>query len=107
MKAAKISPRDHLRDGPKLTGKALHDRLERTWGRAPGLWGWLTTVDHKEIGKRYLVTAFVFMALGGILALLIRLQLARPESGLISADRYNQIFTIDRKSTRLNSSHRT
>ncbi|HYE28060.1 MAG TPA: cytochrome c oxidase subunit I [Allosphingosinicella sp.] len=89
-----MSPRDLPRDGPELTGKALHARLEKTWGRAPGLWGWLSTVDHKEIGVRYIVTAFVFQALGGLMALLIRAQLATPESGLIDPDRYNQIFTM-------------
>jgi cytochrome c oxidase subunit 1 len=89
-----MSPRDHARDGPGLTGAALHARLQKTWSRKPGLWGWLSTTDHKEIGRRYLVTAFVFLILGGILSLLIRLQLARPESGLIGPDRYNQIFTM-------------
>ncbi|HYD37714.1 MAG TPA: cbb3-type cytochrome c oxidase subunit I, partial [Allosphingosinicella sp.] len=91
---AKMSPRDHARDGPELTGEALHARLEKTWRREPGLWGWLSTVDHKEIGVRYIVTAFVFQALGGLLALVIRAQLATPESGLIDPDRYNQIFTM-------------
>jgi hypothetical protein len=91
---AKMSPRDHLRDGPELTGAALEARLEQTWRRQPGLIGWLSTTDHKEIGRRYLVTAFGFLVLGGILALLMRLQLARPESGLITPDRYNQIFTM-------------
>jgi len=91
---ALMSPRDHLRDGPELTGEALDRRLARTWRRQPGLIGWLSTTDHKEIGRRYLVTAFVFLILAGILGLAIRLQLARPESGLISADRYNQIFTM-------------
>ena len=81
-------------DGPGLTGEALHERLDAAWRRKPGLVGWLSTTDHKEIGRRYLITAFIFLALGGILALLMRLQLARPESGLISADRYNQIFTV-------------
>ena len=90
----KMSPRDHARDGPELTGAALDARLRRTWGREPGLWGWLSTVDHKEIGRRYMITAFIFLALGGILAMLMRLQLARPESGLIGPDRYNQIFTM-------------
>jgi len=90
---AKKSPNDHDRDGPELTGEALHARLTRTWDRPPGVWGWLSTTDHKEIGRRYLVTAFVFMALGGELGLAIRAQLARPESGLIDPDRYNQIFT--------------
>lgn len=81
-------------DGPQFTGEALQRALDRTWSDAPGLWGWVTTVDHKRVGKRYIVTAFVFLALGGVLALLMRLQLARPESGLISADRYNQIFSM-------------
>ncbi|WP_340315457.1 cytochrome c oxidase subunit I [Rhizorhabdus argentea] len=82
------------RDGRDLTGSQLDQRLLRTWSREPGLIGWLSTVDHKEIGRRYIVTAFIFFLLAGILAALIRLQLARPESGLISADRYNQIFTM-------------
>jgi cytochrome c oxidase subunit I+III len=92
--SAKMSPRDHPRDGPDLTGDTLHARLESTWSREPGFVGWLTSVDHKEIGKRYIVTAFIFLMLGGVLALLMRLQLARPESGLITADRYNQLFTM-------------
>ena len=41
-------------------------QLEQTWRSRPGLWGWLTSVDHKSIGKRYIVTAFVFFLLGGI-----------------------------------------
>jgi cytochrome c oxidase subunit I len=82
------------RDGIDVTGEALQARLHATWRRQPGLWGWLSTTDHKEIGRRYLVTAFVFLLLGGVLAAAIRLQLARPESGLIDPDRYNQIFTM-------------
>jgi cytochrome c oxidase subunit 1 len=82
------------RDGEMLTGEALHHRLTRTWSREPGLIGWLSTTDHKEIGRRYLVTAIVFLVLGGLLALAVRTQLARPESGLIDPDRYNQIFTM-------------
>lgn len=82
------------RDGPDLTGAELHARLTQAWRRKPGFVGWLSTVDHKEIGRRYIATAFVFLALGGIMALIMRAQLARPESGLISADRYNQIFTM-------------
>jgi len=85
---------DLARDGPDLTGKELHDRLIVAWGRPRGLVGWLSTTDHKEIGKRYLVTAFAFMILAGVLALAMRAQLARPESGLITPDRYNQIFTM-------------
>ncbi|RNJ41356.1 MULTISPECIES: cytochrome c oxidase subunit I [Mesorhizobium] len=72
----------------------LDRRLAATWSTPPGLWGALSTVDHKIIGRRYIVTAFVFLALGGVLALLMRLQLAQPEARFIGPDRYNQIFTM-------------
>jgi cytochrome c oxidase subunit 1 len=81
-------------DGPDFTGDPLRAKLAETWSDAPGLWGWITTVDHKRVGRRYIATAFVFLALAGVLALIMRVQLARPESGLITADRYNQIFTM-------------
>jgi cytochrome c oxidase subunit 1 len=82
------------RDGPKLTGAKLAARLDHTWRRPPGIIGWLATVDHKEIGRRYIVTALLFLAAGGVLSLLMRLQLARPDSNLISAQRYNELFTM-------------
>ena len=82
------------RDGPKLMGEKLEARLEVTWRRPPGIIGWLASVDHKEIGRRYIVTALLFLALGGVLALAMRVQLARPDSALIGAERYNQIFTM-------------
>jgi cytochrome c oxidase subunit I+III len=82
---------------PEAAGSAADEAeirsLERTWSREPGLVGWLTTTDHKEIGLRYIITAFVFFLLAGILALLMRLQLARPGTGLIGPDLYNQLFT--------------
>jgi cytochrome c oxidase subunit 1 len=82
------------RDGPKLNGARLAARLDASWGRPPGFLGWLATVDHKEIGRRYIVTALIFLALGGTLALAMRLQLAQPDSNLISAQRYNELFTM-------------
>ncbi|PSO14034.1 cytochrome c oxidase subunit I [Bradyrhizobium sp. MOS003] len=72
----------------------LTSALAKTWKTPPGFWGALTTVDHKIIGRRYIFTAFVFLALGGVLAALMRLQLAQPEARLIGPDRYNQIFTM-------------
>jgi len=72
----------------------LTSALAETWKTPPGLWGALATVDHKIIGRRYIFTAFVFLALGGVLAALMRLQLAQPEARLIGPDRYNQIFTM-------------
>nr|NUR38063.1 cytochrome c oxidase subunit I [Sphingomonas sp.] len=83
-----------VRDGPRLTGPRLEARLDETWRRPPGILGWLATVDHKEIGRRYIVTALIFLALGGVLALLVRVQLAQPDSALISALRYNELFTM-------------
>jgi cytochrome c oxidase subunit 1 len=68
--------------------------LEETWQDRPGLWGWLTSTDHKSIGKRFIITAFIFFLLGGVLALLMRLQLARPENNFLDPDLYNQIFTM-------------
>ena len=52
-----------------------------------GLWSWLTTVDHKRIGILYGATAFFFFLLGGLEALLIRIQLARPDNNVPRARR--------------------
>lgn len=59
-----------------------------------GLWSWIATVDHKRIGVLYGVTAFVFFLLGGVEALLIRLQLAHANGSLLDPDQYNRIFTM-------------
>jgi cytochrome c oxidase subunit 1/cytochrome c oxidase subunit I+III len=72
----------------------LAAELQRMWETPPGLRGWLSTVDHKEIGLRYLVTAFVFLIAGGIQALIMRLQLARPDAHLLTPEQYNQLFTM-------------
>ncbi|WP_345942450.1 cbb3-type cytochrome c oxidase subunit I, partial [Streptomyces sp. SID2888] len=54
---------------------------------------WLTTTDHKKIGTLYLVTAFVFFIVGGVLALLMRAELARPGLQIMSNEQFNQAFT--------------
>jgi cytochrome c oxidase subunit 1 len=59
-----------------------------------GFWSWITTVDHKKIGILYGVTAFVFFLVGGVEALLIRLQLAQPNQQLLSPSVYNEVFTM-------------
>jgi cytochrome c oxidase subunit 1 len=59
-----------------------------------GFWSWITTVDHKKIGILYGFTAFAFFLIGGSEALLIRLQLAKPNGTILSADAYNQLFTM-------------
>ena len=59
-----------------------------------GLWSWITTTDHKRIGILYGATAFFFFLVGGVEALLIRSQLARADNTLVSADAFNQLFTM-------------
>ena len=68
--------------------------LERTWADQPGIVGWITSVDHKSIGKRYIVTAFIWFLLAGLLAAAMRLQLSRPDNSVLGPDLYNQIFTM-------------
>jgi cytochrome c oxidase subunit I len=68
-------------------------RLMELWETAPGLKGFFTSVDHKEIGIKYIVTAFVFLAVGGIEALVMRLQLAGPDLRLLSPERYDELFS--------------
>ena len=68
--------------------------LERIWAEPGGFYGWFTRVHHTSIGKRFIITGFVFFLLGGILALLMRIQLARPNSQFLGPDLYNQIFTM-------------
>src|SRR5919198_1273927 len=72
----------------------LHATLARTWAEPGGVLGWFMNVNHKSIGTRMIVTALGFFALGGVLALLMRLQLARPESRLVGPDLYGQLFTV-------------
>src|SRR5438105_11797313 len=59
-----------------------------------GVWSWVTTVDHKRIGILYGVTAFAFFLIGGLEALIIRLQLARPGNTVVGADTFNALFTM-------------
>ena len=59
-----------------------------------GIWGWITTVDHKRIGILYGVTAFVLFLTGGIEAMIMRIQLARADQDIVSAELFNQLFTM-------------
>ncbi|WP_110515794.1 cytochrome c oxidase subunit I [Herpetosiphon llansteffanensis] len=55
---------------------------------------WITTVDHKKIGIMYAVTAFLFFVIGGLEALLIRLQLGSSQNAILTPEAYNQVFTM-------------
>ncbi len=69
-------------------------KLNELWETKPGIIGWLSSVDHKEIGVRYIVTAFLFMGAGGIEALIMRLQLAQPDQTILSPEAYDQLFSM-------------
>jgi cytochrome c oxidase subunit I len=77
-----------------LRDEALQRRLFETWRTPSGVIGWLSTVDHKVIGVRYFITALFFLALAGVSAVVMRLQLSRPENSLVGPDLYNQLFTM-------------
>jgi cytochrome c oxidase subunit 1 len=72
-----------------LTPKEKHPRL---WLEV--MHEWIVTTDHKKIGLMYIAASLMFMLIGGIEILLIRIQLARPESTFLSPEQFNQIFTL-------------
>ena len=76
------------------TVDTAEERIEEAWSDRPGLLGFFTTVDHKRIGIRYIVTSFVFFFIAGALALVMRAQLAQPNEDIVSPDAYNQLFTM-------------
>jgi heme/copper-type cytochrome/quinol oxidase subunit 1 len=93
MTAAASAGERELRD-TDVEEPELSRRLNRLWRTPSGVLGRLSSVDHKIIGQRYIATAFAFLFLGGALALVMRLQLSRPESKLLSPEAYNQLFTM-------------
>lgn len=78
-----------LSDDPGLPA-----RLKALWETKPGLWGWICSVDHKSIGIRYLFTAFLFLVVGGLEALVMRVQLAGPERRLLTPEAYDQLYSM-------------
>src|SRR4051812_22135802 len=78
-----------------LAGGELVTRvLDATWSDPRGFFGWFCAVNHKAIGKRFIVTCLVFFALGGLLAASMRMQLARPGNTLMGPDLYNQVLSM-------------
>ncbi|HEY6835192.1 MAG TPA: cbb3-type cytochrome c oxidase subunit I [Gaiellaceae bacterium] len=70
------------------------ERLDEIWQSRPGVLGWLTTTDHKRIGLLYFWTTLVLFGAGGAEALLIRTQLAQPNSHVVSPNTYDELFTM-------------
>jgi cytochrome c oxidase subunit I len=73
---------------PEVVARRVDPRQPQSWV------SWVTTTDHKRIGILYLATAFGFMMLGGIEALLMRSQLSQPENHLLTPQIYNQVMTM-------------
>lgn len=69
-------------------------RLDRAWYSPLGFYGWFTQVNHRMIGRRFIVTSFIFFLMSGIESLLLRTQLAVPENDFLTPDHYNQLFTM-------------
>ncbi|HMS71808.1 MAG TPA: cbb3-type cytochrome c oxidase subunit I, partial [Baekduia sp.] len=85
--AATVETPTTLTPIPQVTAHKV-EKPDNSW------WSWVTTTDHKKIGIMYLVLAFGFMVLGGVEALLIRLQLAVPSNDLLTPQTYNSLFTM-------------
>ncbi|PHP28053.1 cytochrome c oxidase subunit I [Limimaricola cinnabarinus] len=78
---------------PEEVQKRQKENLRKAW-KTPDGWRYWTAVNNSEVGAWYTMTAFVFMLIAGVMALLMRLQLWVPENDLISADMFNQLFTM-------------
>lgn len=78
----------------RLNALQLHKALSRIWAPEPGWRGWLTTSNNNDIGRLFLAVATAFFVIGGILAMLIRAQLATPASAFMGPEAYNQVFTM-------------
>ena len=73
---------------------AVGDTLREVWEEEPGLLGFLTTVNHKRIGRRYLVTAAFFFMLAGFEAVAMRTQLITADNDFTDPELYNQLFSL-------------
>lgn len=79
---------------PSSADGTAHEALERTWADPSGLIGRLCALQNDTLGIRIMATAFAFFLIGGLLSLLMRIQLALPENDFIGPDTYNQFFTM-------------
>jgi cytochrome c oxidase subunit 1/cytochrome c oxidase subunit I+III len=75
-------------------GVASPELLEEAWHETPGLGSFLTTVDHKRIGKRYLYTGLLFLVVGGLESLVMRIQLTHSGLHVVDPETYNQLFSM-------------
>ncbi len=79
---------------PQKSGLAEHPPADNYLTHSSGLSSWIFTLDHKRIGMMYLIGVTTAMFLGGLFALVLRIELLTPDRTIISADAYNQMFTL-------------
>ena len=79
---------------PISTDPSLREKLAAVWAPKKGLIGALADVNHGTLGLRFMATAAVYFAIGGLLAMLIRVQLANPRAAFVGPEIYNQLFTM-------------
>ncbi len=92
--SAEIRDPDPLRHAPPLeVQRAQEQRLAKAWKNPTG-WRYWSAVNNQDVGLWYVTAAFCFFLFGGVLALLMRIQLAFPDNEFLSADKYNQLFTL-------------
>ncbi|HCW61032.1 MAG TPA: cytochrome ubiquinol oxidase subunit I, partial [Sphingobium sp.] len=83
----------HDQDDPALRA-AQEERLRAVWKPPQGLFLRWTDTNNNRVGVWYVLTAFGFMLFAGVLALIMRTQLAVPDNELVSANSFNQLFTL-------------
>ncbi len=93
MKTTADDPKPLAHEPPKALQRAQEARLTKVWD-APKGWRYWSAVNNTEVGVWYTAVAFIFFLFGGVLALLMRIQLAIPENTFLTAETYNQIFTV-------------
>jgi len=92
--AAKRRDSEPLAEAPtEEVRRAQEERLMRTW-QTPGGWRYWSSANNSDVGLWYTAMAFFFFLFAGVLALLMRIQLAVPDNDFLSAELYNQVFTV-------------
>ncbi|MFJ1703240.1 cytochrome c oxidase subunit I [Kitasatospora sp. NPDC088346] len=87
-------PQEDRSSPPRPPAPRARRRAARRARRGRALAVWLTTTDHKQIGTLYMVTSFGFFLVGGVLAMVMRAELARPGTQIVSNEQFNQAFTM-------------
>lgn len=77
----------------RMSSVSLHKALNADWNPLPG-WRSMSAVNHTTVGRRFIVASLVFFLIGGILAMLIRTQLATADNAFMDSDTYSQVFTM-------------